>query len=215
VDRATPKKNAAAAAANDALRNRIIGHRTVPARDLIPHALNPRTHGPSQREALRAMLDDLGLARSLLAYVADAHKHLGESAPLTLIDGHLRADELADAAVTVEVLDVNDEEAKKLLLTMDPLAALAGYDEERLDALRATVSTNSDALANLWASVADAQKAASRVLDDAAKKRKESRKGAQLEEKYLVIVACRDERHQVEVLRQCQQAGHTCKAVMS
>jgi hypothetical protein len=51
--------------------------------------------------------------------------------------------------------------------------------------------------------------------DSAAKKRKDAGKGASLEEKYLVIVECRDERHQVEVLRACQEAGYSCKAVMS
>ncbi len=34
-------------------------------------------------------------------------------------------------------------------------------------------------------------------------------------DRYLVIVECADERAQVEALRVCQEAGLTCKAVMS
>src|SRR5215813_14173989 len=110
-----------------ALKNRIIAHRRVRAADLKPHPSNPRTHSDEQRAALAAILDEVGLARSVLAYVADADKPLGDAAPLTLIDGHLRQEELRDAEVDVEVLDVTDAEAEKLLLTIDPLAALAGY----------------------------------------------------------------------------------------
>ncbi len=129
-----------------------------------------RTHGEGQRTALRALLDEVGFARSTLAYVAERHRHLGADAPLTLIDGHLRREELGDEEVTVEVLDVTDEEARKLLLSIDPMAQLAGYNEEVLGRLRGTVSTGSDALANMWSSVGDAQRAAERAMNAARKK---------------------------------------------
>jgi hypothetical protein len=208
----------AAAPAAAALRNRIVGHRHVRAADLLPHPLNPRTHGSSQREALRAMLASIGLARSTLAYVADAHKHAGESAPLTLIDGHLRRETLGDEIVVVEVLDVSDEEAKMLLLTMDPLASLAGYDEERLASLRSAVTTDCDALNNLWGNIADAQKASERILNQAAEKRRAAEKNEaepKLIEKYLVIIECADEAQQGEILRLASESGWKCKAVMS
>jgi len=57
----------------------------------------------------------VGFARSLLAYeVPDGR--------LKLLDGHLRRDLDPDMEVDVEVLDVNDEEARALLLSIDPLA---------------------------------------------------------------------------------------------
>lgn len=129
---------------------------------LKPLALNPWTYGTQQREALRGLLGLVGLSRSLLAYVADADRHAGESAPLTLIDGHLRADELSDEMVTVEILDVNDEEAGTLLLALDPMAQFAGYDEDRLAELRSRVSAASDALSNRWAAAAANRKAGAR-----------------------------------------------------
>jgi hypothetical protein len=197
----------------DALRNRIIGHRVVKASALLPHELNARTHGSAQREALRALLGEVGFARSTLAYVADQHRHLGDAAPLTLIDGHLRREELADEEITVEVLDVDDAEARKLLLSLDPMAALAGYDDDVLARLRETVSTESDALANLWASVADGQRAAERAMEEARRKAKPEKE--ELPDRWLVIIECADEKSQAEALRLCQQHGLECKAVMS
>ncbi len=66
-----------------------------------------------------------------------------------IIDGHLRAELTPDAMVPVLVLDVNEQEADKLLLLLDPLAAMAEKDSERIKNLLATVQTNSDAVRDL------------------------------------------------------------------
>jgi hypothetical protein len=206
-------------------RNRIIGHRVVKARDLIPHDLNPRTHSKAQKEALSDLLGEVGFARSALAYVADKDRaRLGyesnmDLAPLTLIDGHLRRVTLPDEEITVEVLDVNDEEARKLLLSIDPLSSLAGYSEDALGSLRQSVETESSALTNLWHSVADAQKAAERVLEDARQANLSGKKPKPDAEagpdKFLVIIDCPGEKSQREALRICKEAGLKAKAVMS
>src|SRR5262245_47367355 len=106
------------------IRNRITGHRRIRASDLKAHPHNPRNHPDEQRSVLRQLLAEVGFARSVLAYVADDDRPLGADAPLTLIDGHLRQEELGDTEVEVEVLDVNDDEAATLLLAIDPLASL-------------------------------------------------------------------------------------------
>jgi site-specific DNA-methyltransferase (adenine-specific) len=49
----------------------------------------------------------------------------------------------------VLVLDVTEEEADKILLTLDPLAAMAESDAERIKALLATVRTDSGAVQEL------------------------------------------------------------------
>jgi hypothetical protein len=51
----------------------------------------------------------------------------GTHGRLKLLDGHLRRDLDPDMEVDVEILDVTEEEARKLLLTIDPLAALLGW----------------------------------------------------------------------------------------
>src|SRR5262245_36031573 len=124
-------------------RNRIKEHRQVRAGDLVPHEHNWRRHPAQQRAALEAILEEVGFARSLLAYELPDGR-------LKLIDGHLRADLDPDALVAVEVLDVADEEARQLLLTIDPLAALAQADQDALAALRQVTETEQAALQSLW-----------------------------------------------------------------
>src|SRR5262245_66405364 len=107
----------------ESIRNRIKGHRRVRAGDLVPHELNFRLHPEQQRAALHALYREVGFTRSLLAYEFPDGR-------LKLIDGHLRRDLDPDMEVDVEVLDVNDEEAKVLLLSIDPLVALAETQEQ-------------------------------------------------------------------------------------
>src|ERR1700736_5292701 len=104
-------------------RNRIKRHVRVRAGGLVPHELNPRVHPAAQRAALAALYEEIGFARSLLAYELPDGR-------LKLIDGHLRRDIDPDQEVDVEILDVNDEEARPLLLSIDPLAALAETQEQ-------------------------------------------------------------------------------------
>jgi hypothetical protein len=180
-------------------RNRIVGHRRVRAGELIPHELNWRRHPPEQRAALLALYDEVGFARSLLAYeLADGR--------LQLIDGHLRRDIDPDMLVDVEVLDVTPEEARKLLLSMDSLAGLAESDTAAVAALRQTVDTDAPALADLWRSLAKAEADTNAALDAAA---------ATPPEQFLILVECRDEPHQVELLQQLQADGIACKPLIS
>ena len=65
---------------------------------------------------------------------------------LMLIDGHLRAETTPEAVVPVLVLDVSEAEADKLLLTLDPLAAMATTSSEQLESLRAVVATECEAV---------------------------------------------------------------------
>jgi len=188
-------------------RNRIKGHVTLKARDLIPHELNPRTHSDAQRAALAALYEQIGFARSLLAYEVEVDGQVR----LKLIDGHLRQSMDPDAEVTVEVLDVSDDEARALLLSIDPLAQLAGYDAATLDVLRDTTQTDSDALANLWASIGQAAQDTAATLEKAKRPPRQEASP----EKYLVIVTCKDEQHQLSLLRRFKAEQLDVKAVLS
>src|SRR5215470_1758534 len=100
------------------IRNRIKSHRRVRAGDLVPHEWNFRLHPELQKAALQAIYQEVGFARSLLSYELPDGR-------LKLIDGHLRRDLDPDMEVDVEILDVDDAEARALLLSIDPLAELA------------------------------------------------------------------------------------------
>ncbi len=186
---------------SNAIRNRIKGHRRVRAGDLMPHELNFRSHPELQQAALRAIYEEVGFARSLLAYEMPDGR-------LKLIDGHLRRDVDPDMEVDVEVLDVTEEEARALLLSIDPLAALAETQGQIHARLLELTPTASDELQAAWESA----RAAAEVLAQ----EKERWPGIKVvPEQWLVLVTCRDEKHQVELLGRFQSEGLACRALLS
>jgi len=186
------------------MRSRIKAHRRVRAGDLVPHELNPRIHSDTQRNALRDLYERIGFARSLLAYELPDGR-------LKLIDGHLRASTTPDEEVDVEILDVNDTEARALLLSLDPLAALADYNDENLDKLREITESDSPHLTGLWKSLQSAEAATKQALDDAA----DAEPPEPVPEKFAVLVECYDERHQLAVFRRLKSEGLSCKVITS
>ena len=177
------------------IRNRIKSHRRVRAGDPVPHEWNFRLHPELQKAALPAIYQEVGFARSLLAYELPDGR-------LKLIDGHLRRDIDPDMEVDVEILDVNEEEARKLLLTIDPLAALAETQEQLHQRLLEQTPTDNNALAAAW------EAAAAEVLQ-----RKPEPLGA-IPEQFLILVTCRDEKQQVELLGRFSAEGLECRAMM-
>jgi hypothetical protein len=114
--------------------------------------------------------------------------------------------------VDVEVLDVSDAEARALLLSLDPLAQLADYDNTALDRLRALCGTSSDAIANLWASIGRATAAVEQSL---AAARTAGDRPETIREQFLILVECADEQTQIDLLQRFQQEGLKCKALVS
>jgi len=103
------------------------------------------------------------------------------------------------------VLDVNDDEARALLLSIDPLAALAETQEQLHDRLLELTPTDSLELQAVWQSAADA--ALGGHAGGAV--RQVARSNG------LVLITCRDEQHQVELLQRFQNEGLPCKALLS
>src|SRR4051794_6426474 len=170
------------------IRNRIKGHRRVRAGDLVPHELNFRLHPELQKSALQALYREVGFARSLLAYELPDGR-------LKLLDGHLRRDLDPDLEVDVEVLDVTDEEARVLLLSIDPLAALAQTQTQLHDRLRElTPPAPAELQAAAEGSLATPETPSRRAVDT-------------VPEQFLILITCRDERHQVELLGRFQGEG--------
>src|SRR6266567_1796826 len=165
----------------EAIRNRIKGHRRVKAGELVPHEWNFRNHPEMQKSALEAVYREVGFARSLLAYEMPDGR-------LKLIDGHLRRDLDPNMEVDVEILDVNDDEARALLLSIDPLATLAQTQEQlRNRLLELTPTPNADLQAGWEATV-------SPLLAEITEP---PPPGPQIiPEQYLVLVTCRNEKQQ-------------------
>lgn len=126
------------------IRDRIVELRRVSPKELRPNPKNWRTHPKQQRDVLKGLLAEVGIADAVLAYDP------GDGGGLMIIDGHLRAEELASMEeVPVLILDVNEQEADKLLATLDPVGALAGKDDEKLIELLKGVETDSEAVLSM------------------------------------------------------------------
>ena len=129
------------------IRNRIKEFTTIKAGELLPNPKNWRTHPKAQQEALRGILAEVGYVDAIMV------RETPEG--YMIIDGHLRAETTPDMEVPVLVLDVDEAEADKILLSFDPLAAMAESNSSALDALLRGVDTGSEALQQLFADLAE------------------------------------------------------------
>lgn len=178
------------------IRDRIKELRRVKADLLRPNPRNWRTHPIAQQEAMRGVLAEIGYADALLA------RELPDGS-LELIDGHLRAETTPQAEVPVLVLDLNEEEAAKLLATLDPLAAMAGQNDEILADLLASVTTESEALQAMLDEMLEAEPAPEPNLDEPPE--------VPLPENWQVVVECDSEQQQREVFDRMTAEGYCCR----
>lgn len=180
------------------IRDRIKELRRVAAHQLRPHPRNWRKHPQPQQDAMRGVLAEIGYADALLV------RELSDGS-LQLVDGHLRAEVAPDAIVPVLVLDVSEDEALKLLATLDPLAAMADTDAALLAALVADVETENRAVRAL--------------LDDLVAQdplsHQQSFEPADLivPSTFQVVVDCRDEAEQRAVYERLAGEGMKCKVL--
>ena len=183
------------------IRDRIKELRRVRAADLRPNPRNWRRHPTAQQDALRGLLAEVGYADALLA------RELPDGS-LLLVDGHLRAETTPDAIVPVLVLDVSEREADKILLTLDPLSAMATPADERLHALLAEVETDSAAVRALLDRLAEEQANALQVETGP-----HDRPEVDVPESYQVMVECRDEEDQQHVYERLRSEGYRCRVL--
>ena len=142
------KKSAAPKGATGAVRNRIRELRQVRAADLVANPLNWRQHGEQQKAAMTGILAEVGIVDALL--VTD-----NGDGTFAIVDGHMRAGLLPDAELPCLVLDLTPEEATKVLLTFDPIAAMAEASAANLNELLRQVEFGDAALQELMAGLAD------------------------------------------------------------
>jgi hypothetical protein len=120
------------------IKDRIKALRRVRASDLLPHPRNWRQHPPAQLDALKGVLAEIGWADCVVARETPSG--------LQILDGHARVGLNPDAEIPVLVVDLDDEEANKILATHDPIAMMAEANQETLDELLDNISTHSEAL---------------------------------------------------------------------
>jgi len=117
--------------------------------ELAENPANWRRHPEAQLAALTDTLAEVGWAGACLYNLRTKR----------LIDGHARKQVALDqgaAKIPVLVGDWSEEQEKKILATLDPLAAMATADQEQLDALLRDVHTGSQALSAMLTELAQA-----------------------------------------------------------
>ncbi len=122
-----------------AIRNRIKEYRVVRAGDIMPSPRNWRTHPKKQVAALKGVLEELGWADVGLT------RELPDGT-LAMIDGHCRQAIDPEEMMPVVVLDLDEDEANKLMTVLDPLAAMADSNSAALKSLLEEIQTDSDAV---------------------------------------------------------------------
>lgn len=108
-------------------QNRIIGEGMVDADQLLANPTNWRIHPKHQQAALTGVLDNVGWVQRVIVNQRTGH----------VIDGHLRASLAISRGEQVPVIyvDVDEDEERLILATLDPLAAMAATDAEMLEDL--------------------------------------------------------------------------------
>jgi hypothetical protein len=129
-------------------RSRIVGHGEEPPDQLLAHPLNWRVHGKEQQRALAGALSEVGWVATVMVNKRTGH----------VVDGHLRV-ELAiskgEPSVPVTYVDLSEDEERMVLATLDPLAAMAGADQAKLEELLRDLVPTDDALVAMLAELAD------------------------------------------------------------
>jgi len=180
------------------IRDRIKELRRVKASQLRPHPKNWRTHPQAQKDALRGILAEIGYADALLA------RELPDGS-LELIDGHLRAETTPDTEVPVLVVDLDDQEAAKLLALLDPLAGMAETNEDVLADLLAEVDTDNEALRTVLDDMLSADSAPEEAAPDCAPEE------VAVPEAFQVVVECGDEAEQKSLFERLTAEGLKCR----
>ena len=181
-----------------ATKDRIKSLRRVRAGDLRPNPKNWRLHSREQQDALQGILSEVGWADAVLAReTADG---------LEIVDGHLRAEISPDEKIPVLILDIDEVEADKILATHDSIGAMATADVEKLADLVEGIEIGSVAIVAM--------------LDGMTKSDNQTDSGSgdiTTDESMLfqIIIECKNEDHQVELLDRFEEEGIKCRALIS
>lgn len=144
----TAKRRAVSAAERtaDPWRNRIVGQGDEAPDQLLANPSNWRVHPKAQREALAAVLDDVGWVQRVIVNRTTQH----------VVDGHLRvalALSRDEPTIPVNYVELDEREEALVLAALDPIAAMATTDKDKLRELLEQAQVTDD---QLRAAISDA-----------------------------------------------------------
>jgi len=182
---------------------RVVRMDVVPAGDLLRNDLNWRGHPPAQRAALRTMLAEVGMVQGVMVNMRDLPSWKKQRGKPVLVDGALRH-ELAmergrDTPLAVAYVNLTPEEERRVLLTFDPIGAMAQADREKLERLRERSAAEWPKTDLDLTAVLQAGRARKAVAFEAAQATN-------------VLVTCPDGAAQRRLMERLRAEGYTCKA---
>ena len=142
-------------------QNRIVGHDTKPASWFLANEANWRIHPKNQQDSLGGVLDEVGWVQDVIVNKRTSEEWGADQNIETLVDGHLRIT-LAlrngdETPVPVKYVDLSPDEERLVLLTLDPLGAMAASDKAKLDELMRAVQSDDDRVQAMIAEIAEKQ----------------------------------------------------------
>ena len=128
-------------------RSRIVEHGEASPDELTANPRNWRVHPKAQQDALAAVLDQVGWVQDVIV-----NKRTG-----LLVDGHARLDlarKRGETSVPVVYVDLDEDEERLIIASLDPLSAMATTDAAALRALLADITVYDEALVDMFEKVA-------------------------------------------------------------
>jgi len=119
------------------IKNRIIGSGEEQLDQIMFNPRNWRIHPLSQQDALKGVLEEVGWVQEVIINKRTGH----------LVDGHLRCQLAArEGAKTIPVkyVDLSEDEEALVLATLDPIAAMAATDKQKLGELFAGIESENE-----------------------------------------------------------------------
>lgn len=106
------------------IRDRIVDLERVRGSDILEHPDQFRFHPRAERDALRGIVEEIGIADVLVAYRSER-----AAGALVLINGHMRVSEVPDAEWPVVVVDLDDQEADIMIASMDAMSGMGSIGD--------------------------------------------------------------------------------------
>lgn len=177
-------------------KNRIVGHGEERPDQLLAHPLNWRGHPVDQQNVVEQLLERVGWVQRVLVNRRTGH----------VVDGHLRVD-LAirrdEETIPVTYIDVDEDEERLILASLDSSSAMAFTDRAKLDELVAAMPED---LRALTAVLREDRKGLKKIV---------SFETTETDPRYVVLVECSSEHEQVGLLDRLITEGFSCKAMLS
>ena len=130
------------------IKNRIIGSGEEPLDGILFNPRNWRIHPLNQQNALKGVLEEVGWVQEVIINKRTGH----------LVDGHLRCQLAArEGAKTIPVkyVDLSEDEEILVLSTLDPIAAMAATDKQKLDELFQDIQSDNENVQKLISEIAE------------------------------------------------------------